>query len=69
MDLVIITNTVKGDAPLMHPNVRVPFAPTSVIIGVTILHAIFAQAVAMMAEQRGKAANLAKRKYSGRKRT
>jgi uncharacterized phosphosugar-binding protein len=51
VDLVINNHAVKGDAVLTHPNVRVPFAPTSTIVGAAILHAIFAQAVTIMAEQ------------------
>ncbi|WP_031410063.1 SIS domain-containing protein [Geobacillus vulcani] len=50
VDLVIDNHSVKGDAILAHPNVSVPFAPTSTVIGSAILNAVFAEAIALMAE-------------------
>ncbi|WP_044737216.1 SIS domain-containing protein [Geobacillus kaustophilus] len=50
VNLVIDNHSVKGDAILAHPNVPVPFAPTSTVIGSAILNAVFAEAVALMAE-------------------
>ncbi|MBA2873284.1 putative phosphosugar-binding protein [Anoxybacillus caldiproteolyticus] len=50
VDLAINNYSVKGDAVLTHPHVSVPFAPTSTIIGAAILHAIFAEAIVMIAE-------------------
>ncbi|QOR85548.1 SIS domain-containing protein [Geobacillus stearothermophilus] len=50
VDLVIDNHSVKGDAILAHPNVSVPFAPTSTVIGSAILNAVFAEAIALVAE-------------------
>ncbi|AMQ20333.1 SIS domain-containing protein [Geobacillus sp. JS12] len=50
VDLVIDNHCVRGDAILAHPNVSVPFAPTSTVIGSAILNAIFAKAIVHMAE-------------------
>ncbi|MFD0870064.1 SIS domain-containing protein [Paenibacillus residui] len=51
VDLVIDNYAVKGDAVLTHPDVPIPFTPTSTVIGAAILNAILAQAIAFMAEQ------------------
>ncbi|MGG4397885.1 SIS domain-containing protein [Paenibacillus thiaminolyticus] len=51
VDLVIDNYAVKGDAILTHPNVPVPFTPTSTVTGAAILNAILAEAIARMAEQ------------------
>jgi uncharacterized phosphosugar-binding protein len=50
-DLIINNYSVKGDAILTHATISVPFAPTSTVIGAAILHAIFAEATIMIAEQ------------------
>ncbi|MED4269112.1 SIS domain-containing protein [Geobacillus stearothermophilus] len=50
VDLVIDNHSVKGDAILAHQNVSVPFAPTSTVIGSAILNAVFAEAIALVAE-------------------
>jgi uncharacterized phosphosugar-binding protein len=52
VDLVIDNYSVKGDAVLTHPGLPVPFTPTSTVIGASILNGIFAQAIAMMMEQK-----------------
>lgn len=49
-DLVIDNHAVKGDAALSHAKVPVSFAPTSTVIGATILNGIFAEAIAIMAD-------------------
>ncbi|CAH8718590.1 SIS domain-containing protein [Paenibacillus thiaminolyticus] len=51
VDLVIDNYAVKGDAILTHPDVPVPFTPTSTVTGAAILNAILAEAIARMAEQ------------------
>lgn len=50
VDLVIDNHSVKGDALLAHENVPVPFGPSSTVIGAALLNAIFAQAIALMAD-------------------
>jgi len=50
VDLVIDNHSVKGDAILTHPNVSVPFAPTSTVVGSMMLNAVLAEAIALMAE-------------------
>ncbi|TDQ42803.1 SIS domain-containing protein [Aureibacillus halotolerans] len=49
VDLVIDNHAPKGDALLSDDAVDVPFAPTSTVIGATILNAILAEAVGIMA--------------------
>jgi uncharacterized phosphosugar-binding protein len=49
-DLVINNHSVKGDAILSHESVSVPFSPTSTVVGSTILNAIFAEAIVLMAK-------------------
>ncbi|RKO62696.1 SIS domain-containing protein [Caldibacillus debilis] len=49
-DLVIDNHSVIGDAVLTHEKVAVPFTPTSTLTGVFILNAVFAGAIARMAE-------------------
>ncbi|WP_374020122.1 SIS domain-containing protein [Paenibacillus thiaminolyticus] len=51
VDLVIDNYAVKGDAILTHPDVPVPFTPTSTVTGAAILNAILAEAIVRMAEQ------------------
>lgn len=51
VDLVIDNHSVEGDAILVHPAVPVPFAPTSTIIGASIIHAIFAEATIRLANE------------------
>lgn len=50
VDLVIDNHSVKGDAILHHSKVAIPFAPTSTVLGATILNSIFSEAIAIMAE-------------------
>lgn len=50
VDLVINNFSVKGDAVLSCEKVKVPFAPTSTVIGAAILNSIFAHAIVLMAE-------------------
>lgn len=50
VDLVIDNHSVKGDALLTHEKVPVAFGPSSTVVGAVVLNAIFAEAVAMMAE-------------------
>jgi len=51
VDLVIDNHAAPGDAALRHPDVAVPFTPTSTVIGATILNSILARAIAIMAER------------------
>lgn len=62
VDLVIDNYAVKGDAILTHPDVPVPFTPTSTVTGAAILNAILAEAIARMAEQ-GYNPCISKRQY------
>lgn len=50
VDLVIDNHTVVGDSLLAHEQVSVPFGPSSTVIGTTIINAIFAESIAIMAE-------------------
>lgn len=50
VDLVIDNHAPIGDALLEHEQVSVPFAPSSTVIGTTIINAILAEAIAFMAE-------------------
>ncbi|MCA1035913.1 MULTISPECIES: SIS domain-containing protein [Bacillus] len=50
-DLVIDNHSVPGDAILQYDKVAVPFAPTSTVAGSTILNAIFAEAIKIMADR------------------
>ncbi|WKA59186.1 SIS domain-containing protein [Planococcus shenhongbingii] len=49
-DLVIDNHSVTGDAVLKAENVKVPFGPTSTVVGSVILNAIFAEAIQQMAD-------------------
>lgn len=51
VDLVIDNQAPVGDALLSHEKVKVPFAPSSTVIGAAILNAVFAKAIEEMAEQ------------------
>ncbi|RKN71853.1 SIS domain-containing protein [Paenibacillus ginsengarvi] len=51
VDLVIDNHAVAGDAALRHERVPVPFAPTSTVIGAAVLNAVFAEAIAELAER------------------
>lgn len=51
VDLVIDNHAPVGDALLSHERVKVPFAPSSTVIGAAILNALFAKAIEEMAEQ------------------
>lgn len=51
VDLVIDNHSVAGDAVLAYDKVKVPFGPTSTVVGATILNAIFAEAIKQMADQ------------------
>lgn len=50
VDLVIDNHSVSGDAILSYETVEVPFGPTSTVVGVTMLNAIFAEAIKRMAD-------------------
>jgi uncharacterized phosphosugar-binding protein len=50
VDLVINNHSVPGDAILTHDKVKVPFAPTSTVVGATILNSVLANAIEIMAE-------------------
>ncbi|MRG84938.1 SIS domain-containing protein [Salinibacillus xinjiangensis] len=50
VDLVIDNYSVKGDAILSYEKVKVPFAPTSTVVGATILNSIFAESIKVMAD-------------------
>ncbi|MDE4085900.1 SIS domain-containing protein [Planococcus maritimus] len=50
VDLVIDNHSVLGDAILSYEKVEVPFGPTSTVVGSTMLNAIFASAIKMMAD-------------------
>lgn len=51
VDLTINNLSVEGDAILTHPDVKVPFSPTSTVIGTTILNSIFAKAIQILGEK------------------
>ncbi|SEN66558.1 SIS domain-containing protein [Lihuaxuella thermophila] len=50
VDLVIDNFSPVGDAVLTHEQVKVPFAPTSTVVGAAIINAIFAEAIQILAE-------------------
>lgn len=50
VDLVINNHSVKGDAILSYEKVKVPFGPTSTVVGTVILNSIFAEAIKIMAD-------------------
>ncbi|GKW47081.1 SIS domain-containing protein [Planococcus sp. NCCP-2050] len=50
VDLVIDNYSVVGDAVLNYDKVKVPFGPTSTVVGAVILNAIFAEAIQLMAD-------------------
>ncbi|MBB6453695.1 putative phosphosugar-binding protein [Salirhabdus euzebyi] len=50
VDLVIDNFSVKGDAILSYDKVKVPFGPTSTVVGATILNSIFAESIKLMAD-------------------
>lgn len=50
VDLVINNHAPVGDALLTHEKVKVSFSPSSTVIGSSILNAIFAEAIALMAD-------------------
>lgn len=50
VDLVIDNHSVSGDAILSYDKVKVPFGPTSTVIGAAILNAVFAEAIKLMAD-------------------
>lgn len=49
--LAIDNHAVIGDAVLTHERVKVPFTPTSTVVGAAILNAVLAQAIADLAER------------------
>lgn len=51
VDLVIDNHAPKGDAMLSHEKVKVPFTPSSTVVGGTILNSIFAEAISIMADE------------------
>lgn len=53
VDLVIDNHSVSGDAILSYDKVKVPFGPTSTVIGAAILNAVFAEAIKLMADNGG----------------
>ena len=50
VDLVIDNHSVAGDAVLSYDKVKVPFGPTSTVVGAAILNALFAEAITRMAD-------------------
>lgn len=50
VDLVINNHAPVGDALLSHDKVEVNFSPSSTVVGSTILNAIFAHSIKLMAE-------------------
>lgn len=50
VDLVIDNHSKAGDAVLTHDKVKEPFSPTSTVVGATILNAVLAESIAIMAE-------------------
>lgn len=50
VDLVLDNHSVTGDAVLRAENVKVPFGPTSTVVGAVMLNAIFAGAIQKMAD-------------------
>lgn len=50
VDVVLDNHSVSGDAILSYEKVEVPFGPTSTVVGATMLNAIFASAIKMMAD-------------------
>lgn len=50
VDLVIDNHSAKGDALLSHEKVSVPFGASSTVAGASILQAIFAESIRLMAE-------------------
>ncbi|NGP46462.1 SIS domain-containing protein [Bacillaceae bacterium SIJ1] len=51
VDLVIDNYAPKGDALLQHDDVKVPFAPSSTVVGAAIINAVFAGAISRMTEK------------------
>ncbi|GIP39916.1 hypothetical protein J31TS4_31960 [Paenibacillus sp. J31TS4] len=51
VDLCLDNHAVPGDAVLTHPNVKVPFTPTSTVIGAAMLNGILAEAIGLMADR------------------
>ncbi|OWR32636.1 hypothetical protein CDO73_03275 [Saccharibacillus sp. O23] len=51
VDLVLDNYSAVGDAVLRHPEIPVPFTPTSTVIGAAMLNAIFARSAVIMAER------------------
>lgn len=49
-DIVINNFSVIGDATLTYEKVKIPFAPTSTVIGATILNSILAESIKIMAD-------------------
>lgn len=49
-DLTIDNHSEVGDALLTHPGVPVPFSPSSTVIGATILNAVIAESIQIMAD-------------------
>lgn len=50
VDLVIDNHSAVGDAVLSHEKVKEPFSPTSTVVGATVINAVLADAIAIMAE-------------------
>lgn len=50
VDLVINNHAPVGDALMSHDNVDMKFSPSSTVIGATILNAIFAESIKLMAD-------------------
>ncbi|MGY4688718.1 SIS domain-containing protein [Salibacterium sp. K-3] len=51
VDLVLDNLSEKGDALLTHPDVAVPYAPTSTVIGTAMLQTVFAGVIEYLAER------------------
>lgn len=53
VDLVIDNHSEIGDAMLSHPQLSVPFAPSSTVVGAAILNAVFAETIRILIERHG----------------
>lgn len=51
VDVVIDNLSKKGDALLTHEKMDIPFAPSSTVIGATILNSIFAEVISIIADK------------------
>lgn len=50
-DVTIDNLSIKGDAVLEHEKVKVPFSPTSTVIGACVINAIIAETIVQLADR------------------